>query len=349
MLIEDLIKKYRSNRLSPEEVTEMLHLLNSLPADEVERAMNAVAEDDGFPKDAEVTEEMIERVKKMLDMQIMADTANPTFAAIQNEDAETSVDEPEEHLLDHTRKWKILSTAAMIIGLLAIGFSVFSTYKAHSILSDYSFAEISTGFGEKSTLTLPDGTTVRLAGRTTLRYPSDLALGNRNIEFDGEAYFDVAKDKNHPFKIKGNGITVEVKGTSFNLYSRNNSETSEVILDSGNVKIVADNGHNIDLSAGESAIFNKETGTFDIVTFQSNPMIRKRIFGIRYENISPEELIKALEDRFDIVLNEEIVKSINSPFTGVLPDDDINETIAILSRIYGFNVPYDKEKLKAGE
>ena len=66
-------------------------------------------------------------------------------------------------------------------------------------------------------------------------------------------------------------------------------------------------------------------------------------FGIRYDSISPEELIKNLEEKYEVSISNEIATAINSPFTGVLPDDDINETLSILSKVYGFTIPYNRD------
>lgn len=346
MLIKRLIRKYRSNSLSPDDVAEMLQLLDQLPPKDVEAAMNEVAEEDGFPKDAEVTEEMIEHVKKMLDRKIMSDSDTLTYDAIQNNVVATSIDEQEENLPDRNHRWKVMSMAAMIIGIIAVGLSAFFVIHTNTLLENTGYTEVSTGFGEKTSITLPDGTVVNLSGRTTLRYPSNIALGNRNVTFDGEGYFNVSKDSRHPFVINAEGITVKVTGTEFNLYSRSNTNFSEVILDKGSVTVSAPDGNFVNLSAGESVIYDKESDSFDIAVFKQKPSIRRRIFGVRYDSIPPAELIRALEERYDVTINKEIAAAINSPFTGVLPDDDINETLVILSKVYGFKIPYNREKLK---
>lgn len=337
MLIEDYIQKYRANTLTTGELEEMRRLLSSLPAEEVQKAMDKVARENGEAAASEVPWEIIERLKLRLDRHI------------RNEIGEAAPEEAseEEHTSDdHTRRWKIMSVAAMIIGLIAVGISVYFVNHAHSLLANTGFTEVTTGFGEKSCITLPDGTVVNLSGRTTLRYPSDIALGHRNVTFDGEAYFNVSKDPRHPFIINAEGITVKVTGTEFNLYSRSNTPTSEVILDKGTVTVAAANGESVNLSAGESVIFDKESGSFDVAIFKAKPSIRRRVFGVRYDSIPPAELIRSLEERYDVTLSKEISVAINSPFTGVLPDDDIDETLTILSKIYEFKIPYDKERIK---
>lgn len=333
MLIEELIKKYRTNTLTPCELEEMRRLITSLPPAEVIRAMDAVAGEDDDPDDSLIPQEVVDRVRNNLSFEILT--------ATDREEGDDSIDHYKQD--DPVKKWKIMSMAAMIIGLVAIALSVFFATHTSSLITSGGYTEISTGFGEKSRVILPDGSVVNLAGRTTLRYPSDLALGNRTVEFDGEAYFDISKDSRHPFIVNSDGISIKVTGTSFNIYSRGNSKSAEVILDKGSVTVSNEAGESVCIAAGESVVYDKSTSSFDIAVFRSNPMLRRRVFGIRYDSISPEELIKNLEEKYEVSISNEIATAINSPFTGVLPDDDINETLSILSKVYGFTIPYNRD------
>ena len=336
MLLEELIRKFRSNSLSLAELEEMRRQLSELPPSVVEDAMTAVYEADGVPDDEMEVAAMLERVRQRIDREIGYADRHETVAAVSHGD--------EEGNLSSVRGWKFFSMAAMLIAIMAVGLSFYFVSREDRLLASTGFTEVATGFGEKSSITLPDGTVVRMSGRTRLRYPSDIALGNRRGDFEGEAYFDVRKDSDHPFKVSTGTLTVEVTGTSFNLYSRLQSDTDELILDQGSVTLYAgDGGETVTLKAGESAVYNKVSGGFDVVDFKDNPSIRRRVFGVRYDNIEPAELVRILEKTYDVTISSDIAAAINSPFTGVLPDDDLNEVLAILSKIYGFKTPYSKE------
>ena len=64
---------------------------------------------------------------------------------------------------------------------------------------------------------LPDGTRVWINSCTTLEYAENYGHSNRSIYLDGEAYFEVAKNKDLPFVVKANGIDVKAIGTAFNV------------------------------------------------------------------------------------------------------------------------------------
>lgn len=337
MSFEELIRKYRTNSLNLEELEEMRRQLSDVPLSDIEKAMSAVSEEDGDTAPVEVSQEMIDRVKSRLDSEIETCFEEESRSLGQRH---ADVDKPR-----HIMWWKVFSIAAMLLAIVSVGVSFYFAGREKRLLASAGFSEVSTQFGEKSQITLPDGTVVKMYGRTRLRYPSDISLGNRNVDFNGEAYFDVSKDADHPFTIRANDITVEVTGTSFNLYARYDSGADELILDKGSVTIYGTDGDvAVSLKAGESAVYNKDSATFDVVDFNDNPLLRRRIFGIRYDNIQPEALIRSMEKTYGVSLSSEITTAINSPFTGVLPDDDINEALAILSKIYGFKIPYNKDK-----
>ena len=70
--------------------------------------------------------------------------------------------------------------------------------------------------GSKSEIILPDGTKVQLNGATTIRYDVN-DTEQRLVHLSGEAFFDVAKSPDCPFRVMVNDFQIEVLGTSFNV------------------------------------------------------------------------------------------------------------------------------------
>lgn len=84
--------------------------------------------------------------------------------------------------------------------------------------------------------TLPDGSTVTINKNSFLTYPSAFTGNTREVTLNGEAYFDIAPDKKHPFIIHANDVAVRVVGTSFNIKTINGK--TEVIVESGVVEVI---------------------------------------------------------------------------------------------------------------
>jgi transmembrane sensor len=130
------------------------------------------------------------------------------------------------------------SAAAVI--LIALSFFVYR-YKLNPEFNNSSLAvkwlQQTTRPTIKSTITLSDGTVVTLNSATTLKYPDGFIGKTREVYLDGEAYFDVHKDHQHPFIIHTNKMNVRVLGTSFNVKSYKNEPLSETTLIRGSVEV----------------------------------------------------------------------------------------------------------------
>ena len=98
---------------------------------------------------------------------------------------------------------------------------------------------MSTPKGGQYQLILPDGTRVWLNAASSITYPAVFAGTQRVVKVNGEAYFEVAKNKQQPFVVDVNGrLTVEVLGTSFNINSYANEAEIKTTLIEGMVKVL---------------------------------------------------------------------------------------------------------------
>lgn len=93
--------------------------------------------------------------------------------------------------------------------------------------------------GQRVSICLPDGSHVWLNARTTIQYPFSFKGDKRQISLDGQAYFDVVKNKQQPFIIRTDKATVEVFGTQFDVEAYSDKEEFETTLMSGSVRVVS--------------------------------------------------------------------------------------------------------------
>lgn len=93
-------------------------------------------------------------------------------------------------------------------------------------------------YGKRFKLKLSDGTIVNLNAGSTLRYPQQFGInGNRNVYLTGEAFFDVAKDKEHPFIVNANQVDIKVLGTKFNISAYPENPTINSTLIEGSIEM----------------------------------------------------------------------------------------------------------------
>jgi ferric-dicitrate binding protein FerR (iron transport regulator) len=125
----------------------------------------------------------------------------------------------------------IYGVAASVFLACVVGLIIFLT-------NSEPWLEYNTAYGETRSITLPDGSTVVLNANSSLTVFSDWSdQPVREIWLDGEAFFSVVhKINNQPFKvITGEGVIVEVLGTTFNVYNRTNS--TKIVLNSGQIRL----------------------------------------------------------------------------------------------------------------
>lgn len=100
--------------------------------------------------------------------------------------------------------------------------------------------EVYTEKGVKARITLPDGSMVWLNSDSRIIYPDRFETDIREVEFSGEAYFDVVKDSLRPLIINTNkNFKVEVLGTKFNIKSYDNDSEARTTLFSGSLNVVS--------------------------------------------------------------------------------------------------------------
>jgi ferric-dicitrate binding protein FerR (iron transport regulator) len=100
-----------------------------------------------------------------------------------------------------------------------------------------SYNTITTPNGGQYQLVLADGTKVWLNAASSLKFPTAFPGKQRNVELTGEAYFEVAKNKNQPFIVKTPTQTVQVLGTHFNINAYSNESSVNTTLLEGSVRV----------------------------------------------------------------------------------------------------------------
>ncbi len=116
-------------------------------------------------------------------------------------------------------------------------------------------------YGNDFKVTLPDGTRVWLNAGTKLSYPGTFSGNLREVELNGEAYFDIAKDSTRPFRVKLSAATMVVAtGTHFNINNYDNEPFTAITLTEGKVSVITSSDTR-ELLPGEQLQIGKENTT----------------------------------------------------------------------------------------
>lgn len=117
------------------------------------------------------------------------------------------------------------------------------TYKASPKAGTGMMNTLATARGQQFKVILPDGSQVWLNAASSLKYPTTFANSkSRKVTLKGEAYFEVSKDKAHPFVVETNLQEIEVLGTHFNISSYPEEPVVKTTLLEGLVKVIPAKG-----------------------------------------------------------------------------------------------------------
>ena len=114
-------------------------------------------------------------------------------------------------------------------------------------------------YGKRSEITLADGTHIWLNSGSQLSYPTEFKSDSREVYLSGEAFFDVKHDNGKPFYVITRDIKIKVLGTSFNVTSYDEDNTTQAVLVKGKVSAGKNQlfAKTLDLIPGERMIYDK--------------------------------------------------------------------------------------------
>jgi transmembrane sensor len=164
--------------------------------------------------------------------------------------------------LDSAGNGVLAAQQSATVSKLAAGQLAYKNAATASVLPP-AYNVLSTPRAGQFSLTLADGTRVWLNNASTLRYPVAFTGQERSVELTGEAYFEVAKDAAHPFRVlvhkgsadPGPAGTIEVLGTDFNVMAYGDEPTECTTLLSGSVRFSRE-GHSTLLHVDEQSVLD---------------------------------------------------------------------------------------------
>ena len=157
---------------------------------------------------------------------------------------------------------------------------------------------LSTGKGETFKLKLPDGSMIWLNAASSLTYQPDLLEnGKRQVLLKGEAYFEVAKDAEHPFVVKSRDQEITVLGTHFNVNSYGNEPEVSTTLLEGSVRVTAAK-ENVTLSPGQQSVTTGSGFIVSQVDAEAFLAWRNRQFLFERQHI--QRIMRIIERWYDV-------------------------------------------------
>jgi len=215
--ILELMARKLSGESTPEELRELQDLLS---ADPTAGERSKVLDQFWSRRDDETNSSVEENLRKVLTSLELPHT-------------------PPAEIVPMRRKRSWLKVAAAVLILVGTGTALYlGRQKSVESAPLASLMEKHNAKGTRSIIQLPDGSKIWLNADSKLRYPEVFKGRTREIYLNGEAFFDVARNPEHPFIIHLANGTVQVLGTSFNIRAYDNEPVVETSVATGRIAFI---------------------------------------------------------------------------------------------------------------
>ena len=234
--------------------------------------------------------------------------------------------------------WVTLQRAAAVLLFPMLVYSGYLTIQNHSLKSlpveQVMMQTISSRQGMVTQFTLADGTKVWLNSSSELQFPTRFTGDLREVKLKGEAYFEVFKNKNQPFRVNAKELNIEVLGTSFNVINYENDTQSEVILVEGKVSLTSRKDQIKKeygmMHPGQRAVYEEKLQKVITQEVEVDKYISWRDGNLIFRDDNMEDVVKRLSRWFNVemVINDPEIKSYI--YKATFRNENLNQVLTLL-------------------
>lgn len=228
-------------------------------------------------------------------------------------------------------RWSRIVVAAAVIAVLSVTAWNFSLLHELQNANSSFLAEVPAG--DKVQLTLPDKSSVKLNSESSLSYA--YVNGKRVARLKGEGYFQVSKDRKHPFVVQVGNLNIEVLGTCFNVYSYEENDFVETSLIEGSVS--KSPSESFILKPSQKAIYSKNNGK---ISFHNTDNVKETAWTQNHLVFESEKLgsvFQKIERWYGVHIDLLCPEIANDQISGSFKDEQLSYVMEALKFQYGFN------------
>ena len=189
---------------------------------------------------------------------------------------------------------------------------------------------LSTPMGGEYRLVLPDGSKVWLNSGSTLRFPTLFNGPERIVELKGEAYFEIAKNAQMPFRVRtNNAMDIKVLGTHFNVMAYDDEKNINTTLIEGSVEVLKGSGKTM-LKPGQEAILNRGSGNIKVAPADVEQAIAWKNGNFIFYNENIESIMRKVSRWYNVDVFYQ-GNLINKDFAGTISrNKNVSELLKML-------------------
>ncbi|MCG8310098.1 MAG: DUF4974 domain-containing protein [Cytophagales bacterium] len=342
-----LLKKYFENRCSPEEAEEIMRWIerSGSSADMETDFMLAWENIKVKPGDYKKWSDKLDKVHQQIEMEELYGSLN--LNKNKPDRSFISKDRPAKSLgrLGRNRaksKFRYLALPGFVI-IIALMLAVYYQPSGDPPLQTITQIEKSTEPGQKLSFHLEDGSKVILNAGSNLIYPSGFSDTERKVILKGEAFFEIRKDANRPFRVVTDSIVTTALGTSFNVNAFPSVGKIEIALVSGKVTVQqlsqSDSANYMLLEPGEMATIVRGDHSFIKKTYDYREVASWKDGILFYRDADFHEIVKSLESWYGVRIKFNRPPQKTWQFTGKFEDETLEDILIALQ--FGHDFDYE--------
>lgn len=263
--------------------------------------------------------------------------------------AELSESKANQTISTSRRQWLKYAASILLTGSIAL--AIFLSYKGE-ISSEFDqeakLIEKEVPAGQKNTLKLADGSIIKLNAQSLLKFPERFEEDRRVVYLTGEAFFDIAEDKDRPFIIKTDKLETVVLGTSFNIKAYERDRSIQIAVISGTVKVQYQDAQPIStLTRKEMITYDTKTDDVAVSTFSDEINIIGWKDGILTFNRAGFDLVKEELSKWygvEIIVRTDV--NMGKGFTGKFENSSLETVLNGIAYVGNFKFKIDDKKNK---
>ena len=250
--------------------------------------------------------------------------------------------QPVAHFSKHSfNLWKAVSIAASIALLFSLSWMLLNPSSRES----KGYQAVLVPAGQRVQLVLEDGTKVWLNSNSSFSYPTAFGSKTREVELNGEGYFEVARDEQKPFIVKTKKYDIKVLGTTFNVYAYDHeASTFEASLLHGSVDVLSRENQNNHIILKTKEKVSEVNGLLQKVAIDNLDRFRWKDGLICLDDVPFEILMKKFSVYYDITIKIENPKVLDYRCTGKFRQSDgIGYALRVIQKDLDFQFIRDDE------
>jgi ferric-dicitrate binding protein FerR (iron transport regulator) len=180
---------------------------------------------------------------------------------------------------------------------------------------------------------LPDGSKAWINSGSVLKYRNSFNAKVREVDLEGEAYFEVTKDPSRMFRVNTGIIDVEVYGTAFDIKNYDDENKVEVTVETGKVGLVKDGIKLTELTKGKQAIYNEENNQIQLSSPKVDVVTAWKNNELIFDGTPFEEVIRYLERWYGVKITIEEKMKNKHNYTFRVKTESFRELMNLLKEI----------------